>query len=119
MAQISLPLPRYISCTVVKKITPHLQRVYFSSEDFSGFPKNQNGAHIKLFFPEQPELKPVLPSRNEQGKVVWPNGDKPITRTYTIRHFLENEQLLVVDFVVIQNLVLLLTGQNKHNQAKF
>lgn len=99
MAQNSLPLPRYISVQSSEKITPHLQRVYFSSEDFSDFPKNQNGAHIKLFFPEQPELKPILPSRNEQGKVVWPNGDKPITRTYTIRHFLENEQLLVVDFV--------------------
>lgn len=77
MAQNSLPLPRYISVKSSEQITPHLQRVFFSSDDFSDFPKNQNGAHIKLFFPEQPELRPILPSRNEQGKVVWPNGDKP------------------------------------------
>jgi NADPH-dependent ferric siderophore reductase len=99
MAQTSPPMPRYIYVHSSEQISPHLQRIYFSSDDFSDFPLNQNGAHIKLFFPEQPELKPQLPTRNTQGKVVWPEGKKPVTRTYTIRQFLEPQQLLIVDFV--------------------
>ena len=99
MAQNTLPLPRYIYVESSEQISPHLQRIYFSSDDFSNFPLDQNGAHIKLFFPEKIDLKPQLPTRNEQNKVVWPNGKKPITRTYTIRQFLAKEQLLVVDFV--------------------
>ncbi len=91
--------PRYICVHASEQLSPHLQRVYFSSKDFSDFPTDQNGAHIKLFFSEQAHLNPLLPYRNEQGKVLWPDGQKPITRTYTIRNFLADEQLLVVDFV--------------------
>lgn len=99
MALPSPNLPRHIYVHAVEQLSPHLQRIYFSSKDFTDFPKNQNSAHIKLFFPEQPELKPLLPYRNEHGKVSWPEGKKPTTRTYTIRDFLAEEQLLVVDFV--------------------
>lgn len=99
MTPPSITPPRYICVYASEQLSPHLQRVYFSCEDFSNFPRDQNGAHIKLFFVEQADLKPLLPYRNEQGKVIWPDGKKPITRTYTIRDFLENEQLLVVDFV--------------------
>ena len=99
MANISLPSPRYIYVQASEQLSPHVQRIYFSSDDFSDFPLNQNGAHIKLFFPEQAELKPLLPTRNAQGKVIWAEGKKPVTRTYTIRDFLLEEQLLVVDFV--------------------
>ena len=99
MANISLPSPRYIYVQKSEQLSPHLQRIYFSSDDFSDFPIAQNGAHIKLFFPERIDQKPILPMRNELGKVIWPEGKKPVTRTYTIRDFLEKEQLLVVDFV--------------------
>lgn len=99
MANITLPSPRYIYVQKSEQLSAHLQRIYFASDDFSDFPTDQNGAHIKLFFPEEPHLKPLLPYRNDQGKVIWPEGIKPITRTYTIRYFLEKEQLLVVDFV--------------------
>lgn len=99
MAFPAVAPPRYICVHTSEQLSPHLQRVYFSCEDFSDFPRGQNGAHIKLFFADQAELKPVLPYRNEQGKILWPDAKKPITRTYTIRDFLESEQLLVVDFV--------------------
>lgn len=98
MANTLPPLPRHIYVERSVQLSPHLQRIYFSSDDFSDFPADL-GAHIKLFFPEQPELKPALPKRNALGKVVWPEGKKPITRTYTIRDFLVDEQLLVIDFV--------------------
>jgi NADPH-dependent ferric siderophore reductase len=98
MAYLLPPPPRYIQVEKSVQISPHLQRIYFSSENFSDFPA-ELGAHIKLFFPEQAALKPVLPQRDAQGKVTWPLGKKPITRTYTIRDFLTEKQWLVVDFV--------------------
>lgn len=99
MAQTLIPSPRYIYVHSSEQISAQLQRVYFSSDDFSDLTTEQKGAHIKLFFPDQAHLTPLLPQRNQQGKIIWPEGEKPITRTYTIRDFLQDEQLLVVDFV--------------------
>lgn len=99
MAVPSTTPPRHICVHASEQLSPHLQRIYFSSEDFSDFPTDQNGAHIKLFFSEQAEFKPLLPYRNEQGQVLWPDGKKPTIRTYSVRNFLADEKLLVVDFV--------------------
>ena len=95
----SIAAPRYIYVHSSAQLSEHLQRVYFSSDDFSDFPLGQNGAHIKLFFPEHAHQKPPLPLRNEHGRVIWPDGKKPLTRTYSIRDFLAEQQLLVIDFV--------------------
>lgn len=81
------------------QISPNMQRIFFSSADFTDFPTDQGGAHIKLFFPQKDQTMPLLPFRNEQGKIVWPQGQRPITRTYTIRDFVPENRLLVVDFV--------------------
>lgn len=99
MVQIPTYPPRYIYVHASEQLSPHLQRIYFSSDDFSDFPIGQNGAHIKLFFPEQAQLKPQLPDRNAQGQIMWLDVKKPITRTYTLRDFLVKQQLLVIDFV--------------------
>jgi NADPH-dependent ferric siderophore reductase len=99
MASNTNTLARHISVHSVEQLSPHLQRVYFASDDFADFPQNSGGGHIKLFFPETSQLTPPLPIRNETGKVVWPNGVKPLTRTYTVRDFDQNNQLLVIDFV--------------------
>ncbi|AOA58797.1 siderophore-interacting protein [Acinetobacter larvae] len=99
MAKSSNTLPRHIQVQSSIQLSPNMQRIYFSSDDFSSFPPHTGGAHIKLFFPEQQHLIPALPYKNELGKVTWPDGKKPITRTYTVRNFDQSEQLLVVDFV--------------------
>ncbi len=91
--------PRHIQVHSSVQISPHMQRIYFRSGDFSDFPLDEAGAHIKLFFPEQRSALPLLPYRNELGKIVWPAGKRPVTRTYTIRDFIAEQQLLVIDFV--------------------
>lgn len=100
MGIIASSPPRYISVQKIEQLSPHLRRIYFSSDDFSDLSVHQNGAHIKLFFPEQAHLIPLLPKRTAQGKIFWPQAKKPMTRTYTIRNFFEKAQLLVVDFVM-------------------
>jgi NADPH-dependent ferric siderophore reductase len=99
MATNPASTPRHIQVQSSVQLSPHMQRIYFSGSGFSGFPHDAGGAHIKLFFPDQPDATTPLPYKNELGKVVWPDGKKPITRTYTIRDFLVQEQLLIIDFV--------------------
>ena len=98
MAQNSPSRPRHICVQKSVQLSPHLQRIYFSSQDFADFPI-QHGAHIKLFFPQQHDQIPALPTPNQHGKMSWPAQDKPVARTYTVRDFVVDEQLLVVDFV--------------------
>ena len=59
--------PRHIQVHSSVQISPHMQRIYFCSGDFSDFPLDEAGAHIKLFFPEQPKSIPLLPYRNDIG----------------------------------------------------
>lgn len=99
MTTQSPPLARHISVHSTEQISTHLQRIKFKSEDFTGYAKCDGGAHIKLFFPNPDQQAPDLPFRNSLGKITWPNGKKPITRTYTVRDFDEEQQLLVIDFV--------------------
>lgn len=99
MAKAAITKPRLIQVHSSIQLSKNIQRIYFSSEDFSDFPRDEGGAHIKLFFPDEGQQQPLLPFRNELGKIVWPEGKRPVTRTYTIREFIENQQLLVIDFV--------------------
>lgn len=100
MALIPSPAARYITVHHTQRLSSSLHRVYFRPEDCSGLSAEHHGAHIKLFFPDQISHRPLLPSRNAQGKIIWPEGKKPVTRTYTVRQFLAEEQLLAIDFVL-------------------
>ena len=100
MAHIPSPAARYITVHHTQRLSSTLHRVYFRPEYCSDLSDEHHGAHIKLFFPDQISHMPPLPSRNAQGKVTWPEGKKPVTRTYTLRQFLAEEQLLVIDFVL-------------------
>lgn len=81
-------------------ISPAIRRVVLAGESLKIFPANRNGAHIKVFLPLPGQNKPVLPHL-DQGKVVWPPDDvRPITRTYSVRHFCPRTNELQVDFVL-------------------
>jgi len=64
-------------------ITPHMLRVTLGGQELAGFPDDQDGAYIKLRLRE-------------------PDSDdnKPLVRTYTVRHYDEVKQELDVDFVL-------------------
>jgi len=98
-AQTGYKLPGQSFLFIIWNNNSRLKNGYQPSGDFSDFPLDEAGAHIKLFFPEQQSAMPLLPYRNELGKIVWPAGKRPVTRTYTIRDFIAEQQLLVVDFV--------------------
>lgn len=91
--------PRMLKVVSRKQLSDHLIRVYFGGDDLQGFPTDQNGAHIKLFFPQPHQTVPVLPTRTAEG-IQWPPPDlKPIARTYSVRRFDAEQHMLEVDFV--------------------
>ncbi|MFC0269555.1 siderophore-interacting protein [Kushneria aurantia] len=80
-------------------VSPHMIRIVLGGEALAGFPADRGGAHIKVFLPREHQSVPSLPQLTEQG-VVWPDpDDKPITRTYSVRHFDVERCELHVDFV--------------------
>lgn len=82
-----------------ESITPHMIRIVLGGEALEGFPVNRGGGHIKVFLPREHQRAPVLPQLTEAG-VVWPAAEeKPITRTYSVRHFDAERSELSVDFV--------------------
>lgn len=67
--------------------------------NLKGFPEDKNGSHIKLFFPRSHQRVPVLPRLGEQG-VIWPPAEeKPVTRTYSVRSYRSDDNIVSVDFV--------------------
>ncbi|WP_375591795.1 siderophore-interacting protein [Chitiniphilus eburneus] len=91
--------PRRLQVRHTRAIGRHLCRVTFGGPDLAGFPEGSGGLHIKLFFPHDGEATPLMPELGPDGP-VWPEGRRPITRTYTVRQYDPATQQLDVDFVL-------------------
>lgn len=76
------------------RITPNMQRVTLTGEELRGFPKGENGAHIKLTIPESNQSW-------KDFKLMLASGEKkPTVRTYTVRNFRMDSNELDVDFAI-------------------
>lgn len=92
--------PRLLQVIRSTRVTPDMQRITLGGEELKGFPANRNGAHIKVFLPRPDQFKPLLPSLGVNGP-VWPEAHlRPITRTYSVRRYRQNENELDIDFVL-------------------
>ncbi|EOC7931793.1 siderophore-interacting protein [Vibrio cholerae] len=90
--------PRLLDFVRKKYVSKNLLRVTLTGEDLIGFPEDQNGSHIKVFFPNQASGILQLPIR-EGDKVIWPEH-KPVPRAYTVRQYRAQSNELDIDFVV-------------------
>lgn len=92
--------PRLLTVVKTERLSAVMQRLTFGGESLKGFPTDQNGAHIKLFFRKKHQEKLVLPTLSANG-VVWPEAhQRPIARTYSVRRYCPDSQTLQVDFVL-------------------
>ncbi|MCH8529399.1 MAG: siderophore-interacting protein [Saccharospirillum sp.] len=73
------PEPRELEVLNTQVITPHMRRITLGGEAMTSFPADQASAYIKLVFPSE-------------------GDDRPLMRTYTVRHHREAE--IDVDFVI-------------------
>ena len=77
------PPPRVLEVLRKRQITPHMLRVTLGGKGLTGFPESSNGGYIKLRLAEP----------NEEN-------EKPLVRTYTVRHYNVEQRELDVDFVI-------------------
>lgn len=66
-----------------KKISNHMYRLTFNSNDLHDFSDNEAGGYVKLIFPQQ-----------------IPNSNTYLVRPYTIRNFRKEKLEIDIDFVV-------------------
>lgn len=93
-----LTRPRRLTVRQTERLSPHLLRVRFFSEELHDFPDAAPGAHLKLFVPP-PGAKAVLPTIGAGGP-EWPEGPRPAARTYSLRRFDRTRRTLDIEFVL-------------------
>ncbi len=97
----------FIQVTDVKRITPHMARITFGGEDLADFatwPDQQ----VKLCFPKPGQAVPRLPKPSADGDVMrWyqsylaiPEHERPWMRSYTIRAYHPQRNMIDIDFVL-------------------
>jgi NADPH-dependent ferric siderophore reductase len=95
------PAPTFHRVTVfdVTQLTPRMRRITFTGDALSGYPNDGPGTHFKLLLPSAGTDEVQLPTTGPDG-VQWPDGPRPILRTYTPRSVDTENQRLVVDFAL-------------------
>ncbi len=91
---------RLLTVTRVERIAGLLARITFTGEDLQDFVSASFDDHVKVFFPADPALAPVLPTAGPDG-IKFPEGvPRPAARDYTPRRFDTARQELEIDFVL-------------------
>jgi NADPH-dependent ferric siderophore reductase len=83
-----------------ERLTPGMIRVVLDGEDLDGFFSAAHDDHVKLFFPQPGEEKPVMPVLGPNGPVFAEGALRPIARDYTPRRFDAAARLLTIDFAL-------------------
>lgn len=89
------PAPRILEVLRTESVTPNMKRVVLGGGDLSDFPKNHESANFKLLIPRPGQTEIPLPPFGDA-----PPEERPIVRTYTLRHFDSERGEVVVDFMM-------------------
>jgi NADPH-dependent ferric siderophore reductase len=76
-----------------------MRRVVFTGDDLGGYPSDGPGAHLKLVLPPPGQTEVRLPEFTDEG-LRWPDGPRPLLRTYTPRAVNRAARRLTVDFAL-------------------
>ncbi len=91
---------RLLQVREVSRITPQMVRIVVGGEALSGFVSAAHDDHVKVFFPQPGQDKPVLPTPSPNGPVYPEGAVKPAARDYTPRHYDAAANTLEIDFVL-------------------
>ena len=86
------PLPRILTVKTAYRLTPNMIRVTFAGPELAGLPEGREGANCKLMLPEPGESREEFVARLQDGQ-------QPLRRTYTVRHYRPDLQEMDIDFV--------------------
>jgi len=84
----------------VSRITPKMVRIIVGGAELEGFFSAAHDDHVKLFFPQPGQEKPVLPTPSPNGPVYPEGAPRPAARDYTPRRHDAAANTLAIDFVL-------------------
>lgn len=90
--------PRRLAVLASRPLSARTRRITLGGVELNGFPPDCGGAHLKLFIPP-PGRALLLPDLGPDGP-VWPLGERPATRTFSVRAFHADPASLDIDFVL-------------------
>jgi NADPH-dependent ferric siderophore reductase len=91
---------RLLQVRDVSRITPQMVRIVVGGDALAGFISAAHDDHVKLFFPQPGQDKPVLPTPSPNGPVYPEGALRPAARDYTPRRYDAAANTLVIDFVL-------------------
>jgi len=91
---------RLLQVREVSRLTPKMVRVVVGGEALAGFVSAAHDDHVKLFFPQPGQDKPVLPTPTPNGPVYPDGAPRPAARDYTPRRYDAVANTLAIDFVL-------------------
>lgn len=80
-------------------LTPRMRRVVLAGDDLDGYLIDGPGSHLKLVLPPPGQDEIRLPEFTDEG-LRWPDGPRPLLRTYTPRTVDRGARRLTVDFAL-------------------
>jgi NADPH-dependent ferric siderophore reductase len=92
--------PQPVEVVAVSRLTPRFVSVLVSGGDLSRFGAAAPTSHIKVFLPAPGQDAPLLPATTQDGERVWPDGPRPVLRTYTPRSFDAEAGTLEIQFAL-------------------
>jgi NADPH-dependent ferric siderophore reductase len=91
---------RLLQVRDVSHITPKMVRIVLQGDELKGFVSAAHDDHVKLFFPQPGQERPILPTPSPNGP-VYPEGvERPAARDYTPRRYDAAANALTLDFVL-------------------
>jgi len=91
---------RLLQVRDVSRITPKMVRIVVGGEALAGFVSAAHDDHVKLFFPQPGQDRPVLPTPSPNGPVYPEGAPLPAARDYTPRRYDAAANTLTIDFVI-------------------
>ena len=85
--------PRLLTVKRAFRLTPNMVRVTFAGSELDGIPAGREGANCKLMLPAPGQDREAFAAQLR-------DGPRPVTRTYTVRHFREDGPELDIDFAM-------------------
>ena len=93
------PTFHHATVTEITSVTPRMRRIELSGAELTGYPCDGPGAHLKLLLAPPGSREILLPSAGPDG-LRWPDGLRPLARTYTPRRVDGWKGRLAIDFAL-------------------
>ena len=89
------PAPRILEVLRTEHLTPNMKRVVLGGDTLGDFPEGYESANFKLLIPRSGQV-----INDRRSFMDLPDDERPVVRTYTLRHFDRQRGEVVVDFMM-------------------